>query len=139
MRSARRVRFDRVGDGRGGESGGGPVGFKIRLKAKDVDLSAADLPSVNVLRDTQAPKVNAALGGSRVYWRGSDDASPWLALKVVLRRPGGVRTLSLGRVTFRGSAPLTAPKGVWNATLFAADSSGNTTRVALGSLRGRQG
>ena len=29
--------------------GGAPVGFKLKLKAKSVDLSAADLPSVNVV------------------------------------------------------------------------------------------
>jgi len=92
-----------------------------------------------VRRDTQAPKVSASLAARRLYWRGSDDASPWLALKVVLRRPGAVRTLSLGRETFRGSALLAAPSGRWSATLYAADSSGNTTHVALGSLHGRPG
>jgi hypothetical protein len=50
-----------------------------------------------------------------------------------------VRTLPLGKQTFRGSALLAAPKGVWTATLFAADSSGNTTSIALGSLRGGHG
>jgi hypothetical protein len=89
--------------------------------------------------DTQPPKVNAALAARRLYWRGSDDASPWLALKVVIRRPGAVRTLQLGKQTFRGSALLAAPHGVWTATLFASDSSGNTTSVALGSLRGHHG
>ena len=68
-----------------------------------------------------------------------DDASPWLALKVVIRRPGAVRTLQLGKQTFRGSALLAVPQGVWTATLFASDSSGNTTSVALGSLRGHHG
>jgi hypothetical protein len=50
-----------------------------------------------------------------------------------------VRTLWLSKKPFRGSALLSAPAGVWTATLFAADSSGNTTQVALGSLRGRRG
>jgi hypothetical protein len=94
---------------------------------------------VEVRRDTQAPKVSASLASRRLYWRGSDDASPWLALKVVIRRPGAVRTLWLGKKPFRGSALLAAPRGLWGATLFAADSSGNTTQVALGSLHGRPG
>jgi len=57
----------------------------------------------------------------------------------VIRRPGVVRTLWLGKQTFRGSALLVAPRGLWTAALFAADSSGNTVQVPLGSLRGRPG
>ena len=83
--------------------------------------------------------MNAALSGRRLYWRGSDDASPWLSLRVVIRQSGYVRRLALGRKSFRGSALLAAPAGTWRATLFAADSSGNTTQVALGSLRSRHG
>jgi len=118
-----------------------PGTYTPDLHAVDVagNASDTDLPPVEVRRDTQAPKVSASLAARRLYWRGSDDASPWLALKVVLRRPGAVRTLSLGRETFRGSALLAAPSGRWSATLYAADSSGNTTPVALGSLHGRPG
>lgn len=118
-----------------------PGTYTPNLHAVDVagNASDSDLPPVDVRRDTQPPKVNAALAARRLYWRGSDDASPWLALKVVIRRPGSVRTLQLGKQTFRGSALLPAPKGVWTATLFAADSSGNTTAVAVGSLRGPHG
>jgi hypothetical protein len=111
------------------------------LRAVDVVGNASDteLSPVEVRRDTQAPKVSASLAGRKLYWRGSDDASPWLALRVVIRRPGAVRTLSLGRQTFRGGVRLAAPRGIWSATLFAADSSGNTTQVPLGSLRGLPG
>jgi D-glucuronyl C5-epimerase C-terminus len=118
-----------------------PGTYTPNLHAVDVagNASDTDLPAVDVQRDTQAPKVSAELAGRRLYWRGGDDASPWLALKVVIRRPGAVRTLSLGRQAFRGSALLAAPSGAWTATLFASDSSGNTTSVALGSLHGRRG
>jgi hypothetical protein len=118
-----------------------PGQYTPNLHAVDVagNVSDTDLQPVEVRRDTQAPKVSAALAGRRLYWRGSDDASPWLALKVVIRRPGAVRTLWLGKETFRGSALLTVPRGRWSATLYAADSSGNTTPVALGSLPGRHG
>ena len=118
-----------------------PGTYAPNLHAVDVagNVSDTDLPPVEVRMDTQPPKVNAALAARRLYWRGSDDASPWLALKVVIRRPGAVRTLQLGKQTFRGSALLAAPQGVWTATLFASDSSGNTTSVALGSLRGHHG
>jgi len=50
-----------------------------------------------------------------------------------------VRTLWLGRENFRGSALLAAPRGLWSATLVAADSSGNSTQVTLGSLRASRG
>jgi hypothetical protein len=111
------------------------------LHAVDVvgNASDTDLAPVEVSRDTQAPKVNAALAGRRLYWRASDDASPWIALRVVIRRSGAVRTLWLGKQSFRGSALLVAPRGLWTAVLVAADSSGNTTQVQLGSLRGRPG
>jgi hypothetical protein len=114
-----------------------PDVYTPTLHAVDVagNASDTDLPPVEVRRDTQAPKVSAALASRRLFWRGSDDASPWLSLRVVIRRPGSVRTLWLGRKTFRGSALLAPPPGVWAATLFAADSSGNTTQVALGRLR----
>jgi hypothetical protein len=113
-----------------------PGVYTPNLRAVDVVGNASDteLPPVEVRRDSQAPKVSAALAGRRLYWRGSDDASPWLALRVTIRRPGAARTLWLGRVGFRGSALLVAPAGGWRATLFVADSSGNTTQVALGSL-----
>jgi hypothetical protein len=118
-----------------------PGTYTPTLHAVDVVGNAADaeLSAVDVRRDTQAPSVDAALARRRLYWRGSDDASPWLALRVVIRRPGGVRTLWLGRESFRGSALLGVPAGTWTATLFAADSSGNTTRVELGSVKGRRG
>jgi hypothetical protein len=118
-----------------------PALYTPTLRAVDVVGNASDtvLPSVEVRRDTQAPKLSASLAGRRLYWRASDDASPWLQLRVVIRRTGAVRTLWLGRQPFRGSALLAAPLGVWSATLFGADSSGNAARVALGSLRGRPG
>src|SRR5439155_962529 len=114
-----------------------PGQYTPNLHASDVvgNASDTDLPPVEVRRDTQAPKINASLAARRLYWRGTDDASPWMGLKVVIRRPGAVRTLWLGKQTFRGSALLAAPRGVWSATLFAADSSGNTAKVPLGSLR----
>jgi hypothetical protein len=60
-------------------------------------------------------------------------------MKVVIRRAGAVRTLWLGKQPFRGSVLLAPPSGAWTATLFASDSSGNVTSVALGSLRGQHG
>ena len=118
-----------------------PGTYTPTLRAVDVvgNPSDTELAAVDVRRDTQPPTVNAAVGGLKLYWRGRDDASPWLALQVVLRRPGRVISLPLGRESFHGSARLFVPSGTWTTTLFAADSSGNTTRVPLGSVRGRHG
>src|SRR6266516_6821710 len=79
-----------------------PGTYTPNLHAVDVagNASDTDLPPVEVRRDTQAPKVSASLASRRLYWRGSDDASPWLALKVVIRRSGAVRTLWLSKKPF---------------------------------------
>ena len=110
----------------------GPGVYTPTLHAVDVVGNASDtqLPAVTVRRDTQAPDVAASLAGRRLYWRGRDDASPWLTLRLVL--PG--RTIALGRRPFRGSALLPLrPSG--RGTLYAADSSGNETRVSIRSSR----
>jgi D-glucuronyl C5-epimerase C-terminus len=118
-----------------------PALYTPTLRAVDVvgNASDTDLPPVQVLRDTQAPRLEASLAGRRLSWRGADDASPWLQLRVVLRGSSGARTLWLGHERFRGSALLRIPGGTWSATLFAADSSGNASQVALGTVRGRRG
>jgi hypothetical protein len=98
------------------------------LRAVDVvgNASETELPSVAVKRDTTPPDVLASLAGRRLYWRGRDDASPWLTLRVRV----GARTIALGRQPFRGSALLPVKRGA-TGTLYAADSSGNTTRVVV--------
>jgi D-glucuronyl C5-epimerase C-terminus len=118
----------------------GPASYTPSLRAVDVVGNASDteLAPVVVLRDRQAPTVSAGLAGRRLYWRGRDDASPWLQLEVVLRAGGRARTLPLGRERFRGSRLLGVPAGTWTAVLVAADSSGNATQIALGSVRGRR-
>src|SRR5437667_446979 len=97
-----------------------PGTYSPTLRAVDVvgNPSDTELAAVEVRRDTQPPTVDAAVGGLKLYWRGRDDASPWLALHVVLRRPGRVISLPLGRETFRGSARLYVPSGTWATTLF---------------------
>ena len=116
-----------------------PGSYTPKLDAVDVAGNASEtvLQPVEVRVDTQPPSLTASLVGRRLYWRGSDDASPWLSLRIVLRRGGAVRTVLLAAEPFRGSARLEARRGAWAATLFASDSSGNTTRIALGTLHGR--
>jgi hypothetical protein len=109
-----------------------PGSYTPTLRAVDVVGNASDteLQSVEVRRDTEAPKLSASLAGRRLYWNATDDASPWVRLWVVLRKPGSVRSISLGHRPFRGSAVLGTIAG-WSTTLYAADSSGNATKLAL--------
>src|SRR4051812_31452647 len=106
--------------------------YTPNLRAVDVVGNASDteLASVDVRVDTEAPTLSASLSGRRLYWRAADDASPWVRLWVVVRKPGSVRSLSLGHRPFRGSALVGSFAGAL-ATLYGADSSGNAAKVAL--------
>ena len=94
------------------------------------NVSDTQLPSVDVLRDTQAPTVSASVGRRRLYWRGRDNASPWLTLRVVLRLTGQVRNLVFRAMPFNGSVRLAIGRG-WRVGLVASDSSGNSTTVPV--------
>jgi hypothetical protein len=102
------------------------------LRAIDVvgNASETGLAPVEVRRDTQPPKVSASLAGRRLSWRGTDDASPWLSLRLLVRGPGGVKTISLRHVPFHGATALPLTRGA-RALMFASDSSGNTTLLVL--------
>jgi hypothetical protein len=110
-----------------------PGSYTPSLHAVDVagNASDTDLPAVEVRRDTQAPTLKASLAGRRLAWRGRDDASPWLVLRVLVVEGDRTWTLSLGRRAFHGLATLPLPRGSRATAVAAADSSGNTTLVAL--------
>jgi hypothetical protein len=114
-----------------------PGSYPATLRAVDLagNEGELDLPPVELRRDTEPPRVAATLSRKRLFWRASDDATPWLRLTVVLGRDGEHRALPLGRRPLRGSLRLSPPPGTWSATLVAADSSGNATRRPLGLLR----
>jgi hypothetical protein len=103
------------------------------VRAVDVvgNASDSDLAPVEVRRDTQAPTLKASLAGRRLSWRGRDDASPWLVLRVLVVEGDHTWTLSLGRRGFHGLATLPLPRGSRATAVAAADSTGNTTLVAL--------
>ena len=83
--------------------------------------------------DLQPPSVDATLAGRTLTWSSDDVGSPWLELRVALRRSGQKLVLDLGRRSRNGSFVLTAPVGSFDdATLRATNSAGYTTTVPLG-------
>ncbi len=89
---------------------------------------------MTVLVDRKSPDVTASVRRARLSWRATDNATPWIVLRVILRRAGVTKTLELGRRPLPGSVRLSLPRGRWEATLAAFDSSGNRRRVALGQV-----
>jgi hypothetical protein len=109
-----------------------PGTYTPALRAVDVVGNRADfdLAPVEVRRDTEPPTVSASLRGRRLSWRGRDDASPWLSLRVVIRWASGSSSLTFRRVPFRGSVRLPLTRGA-HTVVYASDSSGNSALVVL--------
>jgi hypothetical protein len=116
-----------------------PGRYVVRISAVDLagNRAAADLTTVEIKRDTEPPQLSATLRARRVTWRAVDGATPWLRLALVLERPDGRKRVELGRRALSGSLVLERPQLRWEATLVAADSSGNRARVPLGPFGGR--
>ena len=116
-----------------------PGSYPVRVSGVDVagNRAAADLTSIELKRDTEPPQLSARLAGRRLTWRAVDRTTPWLRLALVLERPDGRKRLELGRRPLSGSLTLQRPQLSWEATLVAADSSGNRARAPLGRLGGR--
>ena len=117
-----------------------PAGsYPVHLTAVDLAGNRADgeVTTIEVKRDREPPEVTATLTGRRLTWKATDEATPWLRLAVALQRSDGRKTLPLGERPLSGSLRLPALDLRWEATLVAADSSGNRARVPLGPLGGR--
>ena len=90
------------------------------------------LPWVRVERDTSAPAVRAALVGTQLEWRASDNASPWFEARLEHRTRGRVEIVELGRYDRTGGAALpAAPRSPGEAALLITDTSGNVSRIPL--------
>jgi hypothetical protein len=98
--------------------------------------NTAEVPvgPVDVRRDVEPPEVTAALAGRRLSWEATDDATPWLRLELRFANGAGRREIDLAKRSLSGSTTVAVPKGRWGVMLTAADSSGNTTTVALGGV-----
>ncbi len=93
-----------------------------------------ELPPLEVRHDLRAPVVSARIVGRWVAWTTTDEGTPWLELRVVLRQGARVLTTDLGRHAPAGAVALPVPPGRWRAELIATNSAGKGRRVPLGSL-----
>ena len=114
-----------------------PGNYPVRLTAVDSygRRKTLRLPPLVIRRDQVAPRVRAIARGPQLRWLARDAATPWLRLTVELHRPGARLRLPVGRTPLQGTAELPVLPWPARAVLIASDSSGNTTRVALGEVR----
>ncbi len=110
----------------------------VRPLVTAVDLAGnrgeARLRPITIAVDRTPPEVTASVAWRRLSWRIRDEATPWVTMAVRIEREGVRRTLHLGRRPLRGSLRLPLPRGRWDAVLVVRDSSGNATRVRLGTV-----
>jgi hypothetical protein len=113
-----------------------PGTYVPALSATDLAGNATDvdLAPVTIAWDTLAPTVSATLAGRTLEWSATDPGTPWLRLTLILRSPGTVRKLELGRRGLAGRLLLKPPPGAWDATLIAGNSAGKRTQITLGRL-----
>ena len=111
-----------------------PAQYPARLAAVDLagNFGAVQLQPVTVGWDLRVPNVDATLNRTRLTWTSDDAGTPWLRLRVVLRRSDKERVRDLGLQPRNGSFLLAAPVGTWTATLRATNSAGYTASVPLG-------
>ena len=111
-----------------------PGQYDARLAATDLaaNFGQVQLQPVMVGWDLKAPSVDATLERTRLTWSSDDAGTPWLRLRVVLRRSGEERIRDLGRQPRNGSFLLAPPVGTWDATLRATNSAGYSAAVPLG-------
>jgi hypothetical protein len=87
-----------------------------------------------IRRDVRPPHVRVAAGRQELRWRARDGATPWVQLALRLDSSGGRLVLPLGQKPLRGSTLLPPVPWRGHGELLVSDSSGNTTRVALGEV-----
>ena len=89
--------------------------FIMATAAANGLATTLELPPLEVRHDLRAPVVSARIVGRWVAWTTTDEGTPWLELRVVLRQGARVLTADLGRHAPSGDVdanPLhTAPVG----------------------------
>lgn len=123
-----------------------PGTYPVTLRAVDFAGRHASysLAPVTVGWDVAPPPLSADTvhvdtAANVLSWAADEPGTPWLALKLELTDPEGIRppqTLDLGQQPTSGSLQLALPEGTWSAALDATNSAGLTTRVDLPALTG---
>ena len=113
-----------------------PGVYNVRVSAVDRvgNRSERALRAVRIERDLVPPVVSAALTGRTLTWRARDAGTPWVTLRLVLRRGGAVSERRLVRTALAGREELDLDDRRRHATLVASDSAGNRTVLALGHV-----
>ncbi len=113
-----------------------PRVYQPEVSARDLagNVTKAALPQVEVAWDTQPPQLTAVRDGVWVHWGAEDPGTPWLKLRVALRRGSVLRLLYLGKRPLGGLVRLRLPPGSWEIRLIAVNSAGKKASVALGSV-----
>jgi D-glucuronyl C5-epimerase C-terminus len=115
---------------------GGRAPGTYRPTVRAVDLAgnrgSAALQPIVIKRDREPPVMRASVSGRTLTWRAVDEGTPSLRLRVLIDRLDVHRVIRLGIYPLSGSLRLPLPRGYWNATLVAIDSSGHRTWVPLG-------
>ena len=113
--------------------------YDVRVRAVDRvgNTSSRRLPPVLLVRDTEPPKLSARLVGQTLEWRARDRGTPWLSVRVLLRRGEAVVEHRVRRAKLHGRRPVPVDAAVrWHMTVLATDSSGNRSRVTIGQIGG---
>lgn len=113
-----------------------PGVYNVRVSAVDRvgNTSERALRPVTIERDLEPPVVSATLTGRTLTWRARDAGSPWVTLRLVLRRGGAVGERRLVRTRLAGREQLDLDDRRRHATLVASDSAGNRTVFPLGHV-----
>ena len=113
----------------------GRLPVRISVRGLAGNRSQIDLGELDVRRDGAPPRLRAAVGRTRLYWRATDEASERLHLRLRLVRGGVEQTVDLGSRPLNGLWALRLlPAGRWWAALEARDASGNLARLPLGRV-----
>jgi D-glucuronyl C5-epimerase C-terminus len=110
--------------------------FTPTVTATDLagNTGSRPLAEIRIAIDTKPPEVKASVQRRKLTWRATDGATPWITLRLRLERAGKTKLVELGRHSLSGSLSMPLPRGTWTAVLVVHDSSGNRTRVPLGSV-----
>jgi hypothetical protein len=117
-----------------------PAGtFTPTVAAVDLAGNPGSRPvaEITIAIDTKPPEVEASVRRRTLTWRATDGATPWITMRLRLERAGKSKVVELGRHSLSGSLLMPLPRGTWKAVLVVHDSSGNRTRVPLGSVPAR--